>query len=130
MKTPSFMTGSALTAATLMLLASQVLFASEEEQVYESLADVSIGKVFYSPEKRQAIDRSRGSSAAASSTRGGVKRSSDAAGYIVRSDGRTRVYADGDFVLKASTASVEFPRQVAVIRSTVADDAEAGNASD
>jgi len=130
MKMKSISMALLFAAAILSLPASRSSFASEEEQVYESLADVRIGKVFYSPEKRLAIDRSRGSSAAAGRPRVGVKRNSDAAGYIIRSDGRTRVYANGDFVLKESTATVKFPRPVEVIRSTVADDAEAGNATD
>ena len=49
----------------LSLFAPQVSVASEDDGIYESLADVNIGKVFFSPDKRQAIDRNRGNTSAA-----------------------------------------------------------------
>lgn len=114
------------------LFAPQVLVASEDEGIYESLADVSIGKVFFSPDKRQAIDRNRGNTSTAVNSGPSTKRkqNKDAAGYIVSSNGRAQVYSNGDFVLTKDATSVEFPGQVKVTRSEVADDSEAGNAND
>ncbi len=116
----------------LSLFAPQGSIASDDEGIYESLADVSIGKVFFSPDKRQAIDRNRGSSGTASNAgaSGKRKQNKDAAGYIVSSNGRAKVYSNGDFVVMKNATSVEFPGQVKVTRSEVADDAEAGNEND
>jgi hypothetical protein len=116
----------------LSLFAPQVSVASEDDGIYESLADVNIGKVFFSPDKRQAIDRNRGNTSAAGNSGRAAKRkqNKDAAGYIVSSDGRARIYSNGDFILSKDATSVEFPGQVKVTRSDVADDAEAGNAND
>ena len=88
--------------AAVLLSASNTL--ADGEGFYESLPNVSIGKVFFSPQQRARLDQRRGNTAAAASDSaapsGGARKkgTGDAAGFIVSSTGRSKVYANGDFV--------------------------------
>ena len=109
---------------------------ADDEQFYESLPDVSIGKVFFSPQQREQLDQRRGSAPLAVSrgatTAGGSRRPSndDAAGFIVSSKGTSKVYANGDFVDVRKRVTVNFPGSVKIVRSQDADEAEASDEAD
>ncbi len=116
----------------VLLLDARMSVASDQEQIYESLADVKIGKVFFTPEKRQDIDRRRANPTTAGSRESPAKpvRKADAAGYIISSNGQVRVYSNGDFIPAKSADPVEIPGRVEVLRSGVTDASEANDASD
>ncbi len=108
--------------ATACSLAPVQAIGEEQAQVYESLADVKIGRIFLSPEQRSRLDQRRGKAPVASAARvpvarGRVSRSSpDAAGYILRSGGPTRVWSNGNFVPADDASGVTFPGDVEVLR--------------
>lgn len=98
--------------------------AEEEAQVYESLGDVKIGRVFLSPSQRDSLDNRRGRAAAvatanAPAVRSQAKQSHDAAGYIQRSGGPSRVWSNGDFVRADDVSGVTFPGDIEVLRKAV-----------
>jgi|GEM_PF-4114524 len=100
---------------------------ANDAPVYESLADVPIGRVFFSPRQRIQLDKNRGTTkhgtASSTSTSTGVAvRNKDAAGFIISSSGMKHVYSDGDFVETASSADVAFPGDVRVIRQAQVDE--------
>ncbi|MEL7185563.1 MAG: hypothetical protein AAFN50_03870 [Pseudomonadota bacterium] len=118
--------------ATLALFAALPVVA-DEAPIYESLSDVSIGRVFFSTSQRAYLDRirgKRGTVRVGSNSAGPVSskpRTSDAAGYIVSSSGKARVYRNGDFVEVATKPVVAFPDDITVTRKPSAD---AGTADD
>ena len=121
--------------ATFALSATETLHA-DDEHFYESLPDVDIGKVFFSPEQRTRLDQRRGSSPRVSSNGGSASAASvrkvndDAAGFITSSKGTSKVYSDGDFVNVRRGVAVEFPGSVKIIRQKDPDDAEASDEAD
>lgn len=109
--------------------------ADEEKSIYESLPDVTIGRVFFSPEQRARLDKQRQgifvSAATRSNKKSGRKKSSDkAAGYISSGNGLTRVYANGDFVKSSDSKPLVFPGTVKVVRGADAEDVEASDEDD
>ena len=111
------------------LLILTVLLASsahaDNSDVYETIAGVSIGRVFLSPEERRLLDAARtrppqtvAQSAPSSSEAAGSEPSPNASGYIVSSSGKSRFWRDGDFVEAASapTPATRFPGDVKIIR--------------
>lgn len=102
-------------------LAASSFVAAEESPVYESLANVEIGRIFLSPAQRSSLDKRRGSAPPAVSrdakgTRAAAKSSPDAAGYILRSGGPSRVWSSGGFVPADDVSGVAFPGDVKVVR--------------
>lgn len=101
---------------------------AEEAPIYESLSEVSIGRVFFTAKQRAHLDSLRGKSGVESSTTAKPRSSSskpanpDAAGFIIRNSGMARVYRNGDFVEVASKPDVEFPDDVTVTRKSSAED--------
>lgn len=101
---------------------------ADEAPIYESLTEVTIGRVFFSEKQRANLDRLRGKSTTASSespktrTSGSRAANPDAAGFIVRSSGKSRVYRNGDFVEVASEPDVKFPDDVTVTRKPGAEE--------
>jgi hypothetical protein len=96
--------------------------AAHEEGIYESLEHIHLGRVFLSPEERAYLDKHRGVRApvAASNSTGqkaAAARISNAAGYIMSSSGRARVWKDGDFVSAKIPDSIRFPGDVKVTRT-------------
>ena len=120
------------TVATLaMLLALSVassLAWADEQAAYESLSEVSIGRVFFSPKQRELLDRRRrGRPPVRRSVQSEAKQSEDSAGFIVNSAGQARIYSNGDFVVAAIKNTMDFPGDISVIRqetltSQTADD--------
>ena len=95
---------------------------ANEEGFYESLEHIHLGRVFLSPEERAYLDRHRGVRApvvARSPTgqRTTATRNNNAAGYIVSSSGRARIWKDGDFVSAKIPDSIRFPGDVTVTRT-------------
>ena len=96
---------------------------AEETPVYESLASIDIGRVFYTESERRDLDKNRSSgkrrTAAAGTRRTGrepVRDHPDAAGYIISASGQSRIWKKGDFV-KSSDADVDdvtFPGKVRI----------------
>ncbi|MCH9695690.1 MAG: hypothetical protein K0U72_14340 [Gammaproteobacteria bacterium] len=106
--------------------------AEDEKSIYESLPDVTIGRVFFSPEQRARLDKQRQGIFVVAATRSSApatraKTSDKAAGYISSSNGPTRVYSDGDFVTTRDSQSLVFPGTVRVVRGAAANDDEAGD---
>lgn len=106
---------------------------AEAMPIYESLSEVSIGRVFFSKSQRAYLDRIRGQrgTVSTSGTKAGPASSrpasANAAGYIVSSSGKARVYRNGDFVEVDTKPEVKFPDDVTVTRKP---SAEAGAADD
>lgn len=109
---------------------------ADEERFYESLPDVSIGKVFFSPDQRAQLDRRRGAAPAAANpgttTTPGNREpvNKDAAGFIVSSSGQSKIYTNGDFVKARQTAGVKFPGSVKIVRSEKSGEAEGSDEGD
>jgi len=109
--------------------------ADDEKSFYESLPDVSIGRVFFSPEQRARLDKQRRGVFAATATGKGDKsgrtnRNDKAAGYISSGNGPTRVYENGDFVKASDSNALVFPGTVKVVRGANAEDDEARDEDD
>ena len=109
---------------------------AEDDTFYESLPEVSIGKVFFSPQQRVKLDQRRGSASSHSDAKTSdrkprpAKDSGDAAGFIISSKGGARVYANGDFVSARSSDAVVFPNAVKIVRSERDDKPGAGDDGD
>ena len=106
-----------------LLLASSA--HADNSNVYETIAGISIGRVFLTPEERSLLDAARTrspqlvtQSAPASSEAVKAEKSSNASGYIVSSSGKSRLWRDGDFVEAATTPTpaTRFPGDVKIIR--------------
>lgn len=98
--------------------------AADDIQVYESLTDITIGRVFLSPEQRRRLDELRGKSSnvagSRSADRGTPRTSSaNAAGYIVGHSGKLKVWSNGDFVASDERGQMRFPGDVKVTRKGV-----------
>ena len=112
--------------AALMLLSLPA--AAEEKPIYESLSDVTIGRVFFSAKQRSQLDALRGKTGVVSSSSAKPRATSrkatnpDAAGFIVRTSGKARVYRNGDFVEVAAEPDVKFPDDVTVKREPGAEE--------
>ncbi len=110
--------------------------AEEEAEVYESLADVKIGRIFLSPSQRSSLDQRRGKAPAVSVARAPtatsrVNTSPDAAGYILRSGGSTKVWSNGNFIPADDASAVTFPGDVEVHRKAVPrEESDPGAADD
>ena len=111
--------------SVLLILLSGIILSSttlaDDTVTYESLPDISIGRVFFSPEQRQHLDKRRHRQV----TTGGVrdlkpavrKHSNDAAaGYILSSSGKSQVYENGGFVVAKVHTSMHFPGDVNITR--------------
>lgn len=124
-----------------VLLALSFLFyasaaVADDEAFYESLPDVAIGKVFFSPLQRARLDQRRGGGAGprvAATNSANVARkklNKDAAGFIVSSKGESKVYTNGEFVAVRPGDSVDFPGTVKIVRGEKSNKSEAGDATD
>ena len=105
---------------------------ADEISVYESLADVPIGRVFFSAAQRVNLDKNRGATLHGKpvTTRTGVaSNKNDAAGFIISDSGLKQVYSNGDFVKTAKSTTVAFPGDVRVVRQPKVDE-EASDDSD
>ena len=110
----------------IVLLSAASLSAAvvaDDAPVYESLSDVAIGPVFFTDTERDRLDRLRGKSRSTitdSQSEPGVQNpttdKAEANGFIVRADGKARVYRDGDFVVVNDEPEVRFHDEVAVQR--------------
>lgn len=108
-------------AIFLVLIVTCPRATAADQVTYESLSDVSIGRVFFSPKQREFLDSRRQGRAI-----GGAQRtvhpsthrkpSEDSAGFIVNSLGESRIYSNGDFVIAAGENAVDFPGDVSVAR--------------
>ncbi|HNP63465.1 MAG TPA: hypothetical protein PKH39_05975 [Woeseiaceae bacterium] len=107
-----------------------------DEGFYESLPEVTIGKVFFSPQQRAELDQRRGGGPVATSKGGLAKKRSqrkandDAAGFIISSKGSSKVYSNGDFVSVHRGVDVKFPGSVKVLRSDDPNEGKARGESD
>ncbi|MGI9271356.1 MAG: hypothetical protein ACR2QT_06240 [Woeseiaceae bacterium] len=98
---------------------------AEEESVYESIAGVAIGRIFYTQSDRDYLDAQRllppGSRNVHADTGERVTpttKPAESAGYIISSKGGRRVWKDGDFISASgrTTASMSFPGDVKIVR--------------
>jgi len=114
---------ASLVLAVLAALSAAPLATAEEAHVYESLSDVAIGRIFLSPRQRAELDKRRGKKESHSSREQSVRRAPrktfpEAAGYIVSSTGKARVWARGDFVATDEVSKVTFPGDVEISRKS------------
>lgn len=111
----------------LMLLVCPVTTAAEES-IYESLSGVKIGRVFLYQYQRDTLDarrlagppvRSHGQETPHGTDE--TSREAASAGYIIGPNGRSRIWANGDFVEAGGsrTRSMAFPGDVKVTRHVV-----------
>ena len=115
-------------------------FSAEADglEVYESLDEVTIGRIFLSPQERARLDERRGKAqqaVAGGATKAAPSRKSHprASGYIVSSSGRTRVWSDGDFDSTGKAPQMIFPGDVKVTHKAASErdgDPEPGAADD
>ena len=116
----------------MVVLLSTASSSIADEGFYESLPEVSIGKVFFSPLQRAELDQRRGGRPVAASKSAGATETSrgkvagDAAGFITSSKGSSKVYANGDFVSVHPGVDVKFPGSVKILRG---DDPNEGETS-
>jgi len=109
---------------------------ADEQKVYESLAEISIGKVFFSPQQRARLDvqRAPGPVLANTGSSGGKQRrkkvDKNAAGYIMRSGASSKVYVNGEFVSSGSGDTVVFPGAVKIVRGQDTATTKASNDED
>lgn len=105
---------------------------ADETSVYESLSDVPIGRVFFSPQQRVHLDKKRGATVRGkkvSTSTSAASPKNDAAGFIISASGLKQVYSNGDFVKTARSTAVAFPGDVRVVRQPEVDE-EASDDSD
>lgn len=109
----------------IMLLLFSASVAADDSSVYETITHVSIGRVFLTPDERRRLDAARKQglpSASMSGTAAGdsneAETPSNAAGYIVSSNGKARRWLNGDFVeaQNSPTSSTRFPGDVKIVR--------------
>ena len=103
--------------------------SADDVVVYESLPDVTIGRVFFSPEQRQRLDQRRHRKTTTKDRRNlapaGRTRVNVAAGYILSSSGKLRIYANGDFVAGKRQEPMHFPGDVSISRQDSGSEEEA-----
>ena len=121
----------AFALSVLVLLPVQSLAEVEdpgEVSVYETMAGISIGRVFLSPVERKVLDVRRANPPQAAVTTGqttsdtgGPREAAPAAGYIINSSGRARLWMNGDFVESGNPtpAALKFPGDVKIVRHRV-----------
>jgi len=111
--------------ASLMVLAAVLVLTppavAEDKRVYESLPEVKIGRVFYSPQQRELLDSRRrrtGMTSSGSKAQPGTQKRtvSDAAGYILSGSGKKQIYKNGDFVAAEGHETMHFPGDVKITR--------------
>ena len=112
-----------------LLLATKVLLwagiwscpaaVADESDVYESLADVYIGRVFLSPQDRARLDAGVPAAVSAKETTPApvVKRRRPPAGYFVSSSGAAGIWARHGFVAEDDVDDVVFPGAVEIVRT-------------
>ena len=96
-----------------------------ETDLYESIRDVRIGRVFLSPAERSDLDvrRANPDSGPATSSQSDAEQAApetEPAGYIVRGDSEPRYWRDGNFEETGRPAprTLEFPGDVKIVRHT------------
>lgn len=111
--------------------------AASDLDVYESIDEIAIGRVFLTPAQRAALDRGRNLPAA----RGGEEREEASpaprsverpAGYIENSSGERRNWQRGDFVVNDDSSVARFPGDIQIRRHTPEprDDTDEESSSD
>lgn len=105
------------------LLVSRPATAADEG-VYESLSEVTVGRIFLTREQRSMLDNGRGSETVVrqAPARPAVKsrptkKQRRSAGYIVSSTGASRVWSARGFVATRPASGMRFPGDVDVTRS-------------
>lgn len=111
---------TAVVAVILALSSASSLAVASDQATYESLSDVSIGRVFFSPKQRKYLDGRRQGRPlrALRSSRPSIRPKDESAGFIVNSAGEKRIYSNGDFVAGHVKETVDFPGDVTVGRRT------------
>lgn len=121
--------------AILLLMCCVSTVVADDEAVYESIADIAIGRVFMSPQQRQQLDvrrlhpdRYAGAGTPREAGQQETKHRSPPAGYISSSSGGSRYWNNGDFVAGNSrnSTSMSFPGDVAIVRHAAPEAAEQG----
>ena len=122
----------------LLVLASLPAFA-DESSVYESVDDISIGRVFLTPGERRWLDANRhlapqdaaGPSAASAESEEDDGPQAVPAGFIINSSGEAVRYRNGDFAPSAaSPQSMRFPDDVEIRRHEPRHEADAEEPDD
>lgn len=115
----------------LCLLACSVVANADDPTIYESFADVRIGRVFMSPVERRQLDIMRmhperfvEASSQPATEQAQAAPTVSPAGYIIVGSGTPKYWGDGDFSVagERSTSTMKFPGDVAIIRHTNATD--------
>jgi len=108
-------------------LISCVPSVAGEIAIYESLADVTIGRVFLSPRQRAHLDSRPVESpkpVREPAPAEPVERKKNSAGYIISSSGESSVWSRQGFVTKKDASAVAFPGDVKVIRKEIAESSD------
>lgn len=115
----------------LLAIFATATVAAEETGVYETLDDISIGRVFMTDGERRRLDVKRLETPAAAAPTGQEQvpvdgtpeKTSTPAGFIIRSNGEQSQWQGGDFVSNTSTAlsSMRFPGEVEITRHEIVD---------
>lgn len=109
---------------------------ADEVEIYESIDDIWIGRVFLTPRQRRSLDVERSQpqpsvlQSDASNTANAVSQpSTSPAGYIISSRGTQRRWTGEEFTTTSrdSLASMSFPGDVRIIRHRSNDNDEIDN---
>ncbi len=114
---------ASLAAVSAMIGLISVPSSAGEIPIYESLSDVTIGRVFLTPGQRAYLD-TRPVMRPVMSPRPvqeapapePVKRKKNPAGYIINGHGESSVWSQRGFVTREDASGISFPGDVKVIR--------------
>lgn len=98
-----------------------------EISIYESLSDVTIGRVFLSPKQRAYLDTRPVLSprpVAETPPAAPAERKKDPAGYIISSSGISSVWSQGGFVTREDASGISFPGDVKVTRKETTESSD------
>ena len=115
----------------IVVLTLSFAAVADDEQVYESLSDVTIDRVFFTTAERVRLDALRKSKSTAILTartnRSERSSSTNAAGFFVDEQGNVRVYHNGEFVVASQTTEIDFKDAIKLIRHDPDSAEDVGN---
>lgn len=119
--------------AAFICCLSPLLTHAEQSDVYESIDEIAIGRVFLTSAQRNWLDLHRHDvpvDSGVTPTEAVVPKVAEPAvspaGYIIKSDGTQQRWSDGDFVSsnRMKLAEMKFPGDIKIIRHTTDNEAE------
>lgn len=110
-----------------LILVSAASADEIDANVYEVLDDISVGSLFFTPAERERLDALRAGKAVPTIAKARSPRTrtnKSAAGFILRSNGESKVFRQGQFETGEPDQEMTFPGDVKIIRITAKADAK------